>query len=203
MEYVDKSVADLRTMGGQSKDLANPRRDALLAKFVNRCKGFSKWDQKLMFDAARSLLQRAQDAGYPPAIAHYLPICFTPETRQQSDATAKQLLSGEIDGDVVQGVYDYLARRSGVQPPKQLGDPDVVAAAWQLLACNYGADCGENNGLVVSLCLYRASCDDNLESALPHKYPSLTPERMAEAARMTSVIASQIQSRDFGHLGFD
>ncbi|HEX4781770.1 MAG TPA: hypothetical protein VH301_13495, partial [Usitatibacter sp.] len=96
----------------------------------------------------------------------------------------------------------YIATRNGGRLPQKLGDPDVVDAAWELLACNYGSECGENSEVVTFQCIYNAVCEDDLYSVLPRRFPSLTPARMDEALRMELTIAAQIQGRDWDRLGF-
>ena len=177
-----------------------PRRDALLERSLQRCKGFSGWDQQMVYEAANVLYQRAIDARYPPALAEDLSIRFTDADREE---LAKQLLSSsEIDGDVINGVYAYLMRLNGRGWRLDPGEAATRNAAWMLLACNYGADCGENNTYVTNTCLYIAVCEPDVQSVLPATDPFLTPERMAEAARRVPILDAHIRSRDWSALGF-
>ena len=202
IEFVDATLlADLRSRSSKG---ANPARDSLIDSMVDRCKGFGGWDQNQMVDAVMALRAHALEARFPPAIASSLAAEFTPQTRNQSDETAKALLNeGYVDGEVIRGVYAYLYRRNDGVVPSGVGvDPRLMDAAWTLVQCNYGSDCDSSNYLVSFMCLYDGVCTTDVEAALRARYPTLTAADWREVARMESMIGSEIRDGDWTRLGF-
>ena len=181
----------------------NAPRQKLIESRIQRCKGFKNWGSDNVLITATGLRDRSIGLGYAGAAASMLTVRLINEPAGRLDAEAIQLLSANIDGDVIKGVFNYLSHRNGEAWRSQFGDPAVMIAAWTLLQCNYGTACDESSPAVVMSCIYYATCDrHDVESALPSLYPSLTQERLQEAARLVPILAAQIQSRDWVRLGF-
>jgi hypothetical protein len=206
MSFVDKTPeqvsSSMNSVGKGAVD--NPQRAKVIQRLIDRCKGFSGWGDGGIYSAAKVLQTKAIDAGNPAAVAQSLWVGFAPGKVEELDAKAKGVLNaGNIDGDVIKGIYDYLLRRNGNDWLSQYGDPAIMAAAWALLQCNYGSDCSGNNRTLVMSCVYLAACEQtDVASLLPLQYPSLTPEKMQQAIQAEELLGSQIQSHDWARLGF-
>ena len=199
----DQISKEMNSVGAAASQSV-PRRRAI-ERQIQRCRGFKDWGSENVSSTAVSLLQRSSSLGYPGAVASMLPIQVNSRNKDAEglDAEAIQLLSSKyIDGDVIKGIFDYLSQRNGAAWLAQFGDPAVATAAWTLLQCNYGKTCDDSNPMVFATCVYFAACRQDVASALPALYPSLTPDRMEEAVRLVPILASQIQSRDWVRLGF-
>ncbi len=153
------------------------RRDALIENGTMRCKGFTAGANRRCL--RRGLHSEALKAQYPAALAQQLKILGAPlPKRDENDATAKALLSGDIDANVIDGVFHYLALRNAHAAHKSAGwGPTCKALPGSCSPATTVLTAGETNRLVVATCLYEAICKDDLESALTIRYPNLTPER--------------------------
>ncbi len=191
------------SMNALGRPIDSPNREKLIRKLIDRCKGFSGWNPLAVRDHYEKLRQRALDAGYPAAVAQDLEFRMAKEGTDKTDATAISLLSRGVDDGVVKGIYSYLLARNGNAWLKEQGDPSAVQAAWMLLQCNMGADCGAMSRGATIACLYYGECEtqDTL-SSLPAMYPVLDPVQLQSAISIETTLGNAIRDRDWARLGF-
>ena len=71
--------------------------------------------------------------------------------------------------------------------------------AWQLLACDYGYPCGENNERVLSGCAYLGHCDANSLSDYLFYYGA-SPHDSQLTAQYREILRTAIESGNWSQL---
>jgi hypothetical protein len=180
---------------------ANPRRDQVLAFMVERCKGFSGMGAAFA-DAYRDLQRRAEVAGYGPAVLRALRLDPNRDPAR-ADATAIQLLTAGPDPEVLFEVAQFIEARNGPTWLRRggLADAQAWTAAWGLLQCSYGADCGPMSRPLIMACVVMSYCGLNSveEAVLAQTRSSNT---LRSAAVMRDQLAERLGNRDWAGLGF-
>jgi hypothetical protein len=203
--FVGKTPEEISASMNAIGKIATENRDrsALIVQLIDRCKGFADWDSPTLIAHYNELKQKAVLASYPAAIAQTLSNRIASDGTEKTDAIAISLLSSNVDDGVIKGIYDYLLRRNGNEWLAQAGNPAIAVAAWTMLACNMGADCGDRNNVAVAACLYYGACNSHdVVTVLPAVYPALTPDRLENAIALETTLGNAIQSRDWARLGF-
>jgi hypothetical protein len=190
-------------MNARRQPIGGAERSRLIRESIDRCKGFAEWDHVALIARVEELRQEAAAAGYPAAVATTLPRLLWTQGLQRADEVAVSLLSGDVDGDVVQGVYHYLLARNGNEWFAGQGSPSASFAAWTLLECNMGADCGARSRPVITACLYFGACEQHeVVTVLPVMDPGLDPARLQEAIAIETTLGNAIRNHDWVRLGF-
>lgn len=190
-------------MNARRQPIDSAARSRLIRESIDRCKGFTEWGHVALIARVEELRQKAAAAGYPAAVATMLPRLLWTQGLERADEVVISLLSGDVDGDVVQGTYQYLLARNGNQWFAEQGSPSASFAAWMLLECNMGADCGDRSRPVITACLYFGACDQHdVVAVLPVMDPGLDPERLQEAIAIETALGNAIRNRDWVRLGF-
>jgi hypothetical protein len=190
-------------MNVRQQPIESASRTRLIRESVERCKEFASWDHSALIVQVEELRQKAARAGYPAAVATTLPRLLWTKGAQYAEEVAISLLSGDVDGDVVQGIYQYLLARNGNEWFAEQGDPAASIAAWTLLECNMGAECGARGHPVITACLFFGACDQHdVITVLPIMNPALDPERLQEAIEIETNLGNAIRNRDWVRLGF-
>ena len=102
-----------------------------------------------------------------------------------------------IAGRVMAGNWHDYALRIG--PDNQPVDSRALTQAWQLLACDYGYPCGENNERVLSGCAYQGHCDANSLSDFLFYYGA-SPHDSQLTAQYREILRTAIESGNWSQL---
>ena len=179
----------------------NPRRQELFLLMYERCKGFSG-NAAAMSDIIQALHKRAEAAGFPAELVRSLRFEAGRADPDRADQVAIGLLaSGAVpDPDVVHEVALYLNQRNQGSPAWRSADAGARSLGWDLLECDYGADCGPRSRSVILTCLTRGACDlQRVEEAI---LVQGSQAAVNNAMRARETLARQIASRDWVGLGF-
>lgn len=149
-----------------------------------------------------SLLRGAAQDGDPRAIARTLLFRDLAESKAGTfDVVTRLLTSG--DPHAIRDVGFFLARG---ESHLQMGDGSLpvrattLAAAWELVACDFGLDCGSDSKMLVNLCAYQGQCGAiSLEDWLTRFAES--NEELAEIRRLRSLIRRGLIMHDWQLLG--
>jgi hypothetical protein len=102
-----------------------------------------------------------------------------------------------IAGRVLGSAWHDFSLRIG--PDNQLVEPRAFQQAWQLLACDYGYPCGDNNPRVLSACAYQGHCDATSLSDYLFYYGA-SPHDSQLLAQYRGILRQAIESGDWTQL---
>ena len=149
-----------------------------------------------------ALLRGAAQDGDPRAIARTLLFRDLAESKAGTfDVVTRLLASG--DPHAIRDVGFFLTRG---ESHLLIGDGNapvratVLAAAWELAACDFGLDCGSDSKMLINLCAYQGQCGAiSLEDWLARYVES--SEELAEIRRLRSLIRRGLIMQDWELLG--
>ena len=187
---------------------ANAKRKEMMAAVAARCAGFDRNDEvltdRLNSELYKRLHERARQAGYPGELARLLAPPWNHESPSaKTDQAAIALLSGPIDGEVIKYVAQYLRYRNGPEWPPYGAEGQLIwFSAWNLLECEFGADCGPRSRAVQVNCTHRGYCGmAGIEDALLVQ-PRMNEQRLSIANELRAELFATIRNRDWVRLGF-
>ena len=102
-----------------------------------------------------------------------------------------------IAGRIMSGNWHDYALRIGSD--NQPVESRALMQAWQLLACDYGYPCGENNERVLSACAYQGHCDAN---SLPDYlyYYGASPHDSQLMAQYRDILRNAVETGNWSQL---
>jgi hypothetical protein len=170
-EGVTMTQADLNKMLTDAVRLGNPTARALAIEQEITAARRGRWDQGTLTESQIDGLKQAIGTRDPSAML-----------------TAGRILSNS---------YSDLTMRVG--PDGQVVEPRAMFNAWQILACDYGYPCGDNNERVLQACAYQAHCD---ASSLPDYlyYYGSSPHDSQLIAQYQNILRTAIESGDWSQL---
>jgi hypothetical protein len=193
---------------------ADPLRDKRVAAFeevnANRCLGFE--GMSLTQADLQSLLAKAASLGDPKAraLAIEQDIAATRRGRWDQGTLTEAQVEGlrqviasrdpaamVTAGRILSTPYADVTTRIGPDGP--VAEPRAMYNAWQILACDYGYPCGEDNSRLLQACAYQAHCD---ASSLPdylHYYAS-SPHDSQLIAQYQGILRTAIETGDWSRL---
>jgi hypothetical protein len=170
-EGMTMAQADLNKMLTDAANLGDPKARALAIEMEVNASRRGRWDSGTLTDAQIDGLRQAIGTRDPTAMVTAGRILSTPH----SDLTTRL----GADGAVV--------------------EPRAMFNAWQILACDYGYPCGEDNTRLLQACAYQSHCD---ASSLPdylHYYAS-SPHDSQLIAQYQAILRTAIETGDWSRL---
>jgi hypothetical protein len=170
-EGVTMTQADLNKMLSQAASLGDPKARALAIEQEIIATRRGRWDQGTLTDSQIDGLRQAIGTRDPAAML-----------------TAGRILSSP---------YSDLTMRVGADGP--MIEPRAMMNAWQIVACDYGYPCGEDNTRVLQACAYQAHCD---ASSLPDYlyYYGSSPHDSQLIAQYQNILRTAIETGDWSQL---
>jgi hypothetical protein len=148
------------------------------------------------------LLQSSARDGDPRAIARTLLFRDLADSKQGTFDLVTRLLSTR-DPLVIRDVGLFLTRG---ESSMIVGDGSApvnatsLAIAWELVACDFGMDCGSDSKLLNSLCAYQGQCRAFSYEDWLSRYTEST-EELQEIRRLRALLHRGLVSRDWALLG--
>jgi hypothetical protein len=170
-EGVTMAQADLNKMLADAVRLGDPTARALAIEQEVMGARRGRWDQGTLSESQIDGLKQAIGTRDPSAML-----------------TAGRILSNS---------YSDLTMRVGADG--QIVEPRAMLNAWQILACDYGYPCGEDNTRLQQACAYQAHCD---ASSLPDYlyYYGSSPHDSQLIAQYQNILRAAIETGDWSQL---
>lgn len=170
-EGVTMAQADLNRMLADAVSLGDPKARALAIEQEIIAARRNRWDAGTLTEAQIDGLKESIGTRDPAAMV-----------------TAGRLLST---------AYGDLTMRVG--PEGQVAEPRAMFNAWQILACDYGYPCGEDNTRVLQGCAYQSHCN---AVGLPDylQYYASSPHDSQLIAQYQNILRSAIETGDWSQL---
>jgi hypothetical protein len=102
-----------------------------------------------------------------------------------------------IAGRVLSATWNDLTLRTG--PDNQPIEPRAFNQAWQLLACDYGYPCGEDNPRVLAGCAYQGHCNASSLSDYLYYYGA-SPNDSQLSAQYRTILQNAITTGDWSQV---
>lgn len=148
------------------------------------------------------LIQSAARDGDPRAIARTLLFRDLADSKAGNfDVIAGLLSTG--DPHVIRDVGLYLTRGESTLILNDSAEPvraSTLAVAWELVACDFGLDCGADSKLLNNLCAYQGQCGAFSYEDWLGRY-SESREELAEILRLRMVLRRGLMFHDWTLLG--
>ena len=148
------------------------------------------------------LIQSAARDGDPRAIARTLLFRDLAESKVGSfDVVARLLSTG--DPHVIRDVGLYLTRGESTLTLRDGNTPvraTTLAVAWELVACDFGLDCGADSKLLNNLCAYQGQCAAFSYEDWLGRYTE-SREEFAEILRVRLLLRRGVLLQDWQLLG--
>jgi hypothetical protein len=170
-EGVAMTQADLAKMLADAVSLGDPKAKALAIEQEINAARRGRWDSGTLSETQIDGLRQAIGTRDPAAMV--------------------------LAGRLLSTGYNDLTMRIG--PDGQVAEPRAMYNAWQILACDYGYPCGENNDRLLQACAYQSHCD---ASSLPdylHYYAS-SPHDSQLIAQYQGLLRTAIETGDWSQL---
>jgi hypothetical protein len=148
------------------------------------------------------LLQSSAHDGDPRAIARTLLFRDLADSKQGTFDLVTRLLSTR-DPLVIRDVGLFLTRGESLM---MVGDGSTpvnatsLAIAWELVACDFGMDCGSDSKFLNNLCAYQGQCRAFSYEDWLVRYTE-SAEELQEIKRLRTLLHRGLMSRDWGLLG--
>jgi hypothetical protein len=170
-EGMTMTQADLGRMLADAASLGDPKARALAIEQEIMAARRGRWDRGTLSDAQIDGLRQAIGTRDPAAMV-----------------TAGRILSS---------AYGDLTMRVGADGP--IVEPRAMNNAWQILACDYGYPCGEDNTYLMQACAYQAHCD---ASSLPDYlyYYGSSPHDSQLIAQYRNILRTAVETGDWSQL---
>ena len=153
-------------------------------------------------DKVLGLLQSAARDGDPRAIARTFLFRDLADSKAGTFAVVTGLLS-TADPHVIRDVGLFLTRGESSMTLGDGGAPvraTSLATAWELVACDFGMDCGSDSKLLNHLCAYHAQCDAHSYEDWLGRYTD-SREELAEIRRTQMLLRRGLMMQDWQFLG--
>jgi hypothetical protein len=148
------------------------------------------------------LLQSAARDGDPRAIARTLLFRDLADSKQGTFDLVTRLLSTR-DPLVIRDVGLFLTRGESTMIVDDGSAPvnaTSLAIAWELVACDFGMDCGSDSKLLNNLCAYQGQCRAFSYEDWLSRYTE-SAEELQEIKRLRGLLHRGLMSSDWGLLG--
>jgi hypothetical protein len=100
-------------------------------------------------------------------------------------------------GRLLSNSYSDITMRLG--PGGQVVEPRVMYNAWQMLSCDYGYPCGEDNQRLLTACAYQSHCDATSLQDYLYYYAS-SPHDSQLLAQYRDTLRVAIETGDWSQL---
>jgi hypothetical protein len=148
------------------------------------------------------LLQSAARDGDPRALARTLLFRDLADSKQGTFDLVTRLLSTR-DPLVIRDVGLFLTRGESSMIVGDSSTPvnaTSLAIAWELVACDFGMDCGSDSKLLNNLCAYQGQCRAFSYEDWLGRYTE-SAEELQEIKRLRTLLHRGLVNRDWGLLG--
>jgi hypothetical protein len=193
---------------------SDPKRDKRIAAFeqanTNRCAGFEGWTMaqadlnRMLADAASLGDPKARALAIEQEVQAARRGRWDAGTLSESQISGLQQAIGSRDpaaivaaGRLLSTPYNDLTVRIG--PDGQAAEPRAMFNAWQILACDYGYPCGDDNTRLLQACAYQSHCE---ASTLPDylQYYASSPHDSQLIAQYQGILRAAIETGDWSQL---
>ena len=173
LEDVKVTRADLASLLAQSADAGDPKAKAVsVEREIWRERHNGRWSSATLSDSQISTLEQAIGTRDPEAMV--------------------------LAGRLLSNSWPNLTLKVGGADAQPV-EPRAFYNAWQILACQYGYDCGADNARLLSECAFNAHCDAQSLPDYLYYYAS-TPHESDLLARYESVLRGAIENGDWSQL---
>ena len=148
------------------------------------------------------LLQSAARDGDPRAIARTLLFRDLAESKAGNFDVVTRLLSTG-DAHVIRDVGFFLTRGESALTMHADSAPvraTTLAAAWELVACDFGLDCGGDSKMLANLCAWQGQCGAFSFDDWLGRYTE-SAEELADIRRLRMQISRSLLAQDWPALG--
>lgn len=192
----------------------DPLRDKRIAAFegatANRCQGFEGVTMtqadlnKMLADAANAGDPKARALSIEQEIAAARRGWRDPGTLTDNQIDSLKQIVATRDpaamltaGRLLSNTYNDITMRVGTEG--QVIEPRAMFNAWQVLACDFGYPCGEDNTRLQNACAYQAHCD---AASLPDYlyYYGSSPHDSQLLAQYQAILRGAVETGDWSQL---
>ncbi|HUI99440.1 MAG TPA: hypothetical protein VLY46_04350 [Usitatibacter sp.] len=172
-EGVEVTRADLEKLLAQSAEEGDPKAKAVTVEHqIWQERHSGAWSSASLSDSQISTLEQAIGTRDPEAMV--------------------------IAGRLLSNSWPNLTVKVG-GPDAQPVDPRAFYNAWQILACQYGYDCGTDNAQLMNECAFNAHCDAQSLPDYLYYYAS-TPHESELLAQYETVLRGAIENGDWSQV---
>ena len=199
-QFRDDFVRRLNTGATATNRVDNWARERAFENSIRRCAVFDT--APISPDKILGLLQSAARDGDPRAIARTLLFRDLADSKVGTFDLITRLLSSG-DPHVIRDVGLFLTRG---ESSMVIGDGGVpvsatsLAVAWELVACDFGMDCGSDSKLLNNLCAYQGQCGAFSYEDWLGRYTESTDE-LQEIRRLRMLLRHGLIAQDWQFLG--
>jgi hypothetical protein len=175
-------------------------RERAFAGTTRHCIAFD--DAPISPEKILGLLQSSARDGDPRAIARTLLFRDLADSKQGTFDLVTRLLSTR-DPLVIRDVGLFLTRGESSMIVGNGSAPvnaTSLAIAWELVACDFGMDCGSDSKLLNNLCAYQGQCRAFSYEDWLSRYTE-SAEELQEIKRLRALLHRGLITRDWGLLG--
>lgn len=181
--------------------------ERMLTYMVTRCIGFESPMER--HELIEELHDKAFQARHPAELAQRLYRDFARNRDvARGDAAAIDLLEKAPFPDVIREISAYIGNRNNgpTLAPDEIFKPgeyrkyDITGAAWILLECDLGLDCGSQNRILRNGCAHRLECgSENVDEHVRNN--RLSPTDYATALATKQRLLDALQAKDWVRFG--
>jgi hypothetical protein len=198
--FRDEFLHRVKVGAGASDQYENWLRERAFAGTTRHCIAFD--GAPISPEKILGLLQSAARDGDPRAIARTLLFRDLADSKQGTFDLVTRLLSTR-DPLVIRDVGLFLTRGESSMMVGDGGTPvnaTSLAIAWELVACDFGMDCGSDSKLLNNLCAYQGQCRAFSYEDWLSRYTE-SAEELQEIRRLRVLLHRGLIARDWGLLG--
>ena len=198
--FRDDFVRRLSTDANPAALFDNWARERAFNSSIRDCVAFDR--APISPDYVLGLLKSAASDGDPRAVARTLLFRDLAESKVGTFDLVTSLLASS-DPHVIRDVGLFLTRGESTL---KLSDDSVpvrattLAVAWELVACEFGLDCGSDSKLVNNLCAYQGQCGAFSYEDWLSRYTE-SAEEFAEILRLRMLLRQGLIMQDWSRLG--
>lgn len=196
----DEFLHRVKVGAGASDHYENWLRERAFAGTTRHCLAFD--GAPISPEKILGLLQSSARDGDPRAIARTLLFRDLADSKQGTFDLVTRLLSTR-DPLVIRDVGLFLTRGESSMIVGEGAAPvnsTSLAIAWELVACDFGMDCGSDSKLLNNLCAYQGQCRAFSYEDWLSRYTE-SAEELQEIKRLRTLLHRGLISRDWGLLG--
>ena len=200
LRFRDDFVRRLNSGATAANRVDNWTRERAFENSIRHCAVFDT--APISPDKILGLLQSAARDGDPRAIARTLLFRDLADSKAGTFDLVTRLLSSG-DPHVIRDVGLFLTRG---ESSMMIGDSGVptsatsLAVAWELVACDFGMDCGSDSKLLNNLCAYQGQCGAFSYEDWLGRYTEST-EELQEIRRLRMLLRRGLIAQDWRFLG--
>ena len=178
----------------------NWAREAAFHQSIHQCVAFER--EPISPERVLSLLRSAARDGDPRALARTLLFRDLADSKAGSFDLVTRLLSSG-DPHAIRDVGLFLTRGESTVALDDGGLPvraTTLAVAWELVACDFGMECGGDSKILTSLCAYQGQCGATSYEDWLSRYTE-SGEELAEIRRLRMLLRRGLIAQDWQLLG--